>query len=243
MRRQRKPKTRQLGYEPDPELAHQQIVDLVHELNETRIPVTVSKNQSPSYLARLGLSEKQTELRRLVESWKASGPNLRKMFEQEPDLQLRTKKGKTVFYSTPTGRGHLEWLACPSENDHSFPKDDALKEFMTLITNPDWDLLGGPCPRCDNYFLKKTRRKNIYCSRTCSSTATAIPAIRRKRQQEQAKKVAIAQKYIDEWGKSKRRSGWKKWVSIETGYTDRWLTRAINGKTLSAPKTNDMCLS
>jgi hypothetical protein len=238
MKRQRKPKTKQLGYEPDPELAHQQIVDLVHELNETCIRVTLSNSQNPAYLARLGLSEKQEELRRLVESWKASGPNLRKMFEQEPELELRTKKGKTLFWSTPTGRGHLEWGACPTEDNQSSPKDDALKEFMNLITSSDWDLLGGPCPRCRNYFLKKTRRKNIYCSRTCSSTATAIPAIRRKRQQEQAKKIAIAQRCLDEWGKSKRRSGWKKWVSIETGYTDRWLTRAINGKKLSAPNNH-----
>lgn len=184
---------------------------------------------------RLELSEQQRELRLLVERWMKSGPNLRKLFARYPELVDRTKCWEMYFYATPTGQGYLDWNPAYAEASLTLPADYALRDFMTLITNPQWNSLGGPCCRCRNFFLKKTKRKGVYCSRSCSSGGTAASATRKWREREQAKKVNVAQEYITEWGSAKRRLGWKQWVANETGFTIRWLTRAINRGALPAP--------
>lgn len=220
-----------LGYEPDRVLAKLLIKELVRTLNGPKIEVGSNTKRR----VHVDFSETEKELRRLVKSWMASGPNLNKMFKQEPELGLRTKQVQASFWPTPSGRGYLDGLVVSSETKPSSPKDDALREFMTLITNPYWEILGGPCARCKDYYVKKTKRQKIYCSRTCSSRATAIPAVRQKRKQEQDEKIRCAQKYIVEWGNKKRRSEWKRWVSVETGYSIQWLSRAINNGHLQEP--------
>lgn len=32
---------------------------------------------------------------------------------------------------------------------------------MSLITNPEWELHGEPCPQCGNYFLKMLRGRKF----------------------------------------------------------------------------------
>jgi hypothetical protein len=223
-----------IGYEPDPVLAKQQLKDLVKALNRTRIHVT-SGMPKVTRVHPLELTQQQAELRRLVKNWMKSGPNLRRMFKLEPELAIRTKEGRTTFWPTATGRGHLEWIAQPSGPEASTPKDGALIDFMTLITNPEWELLGGPCARCGDYYLKKTRRHSKHCSRTCSSTQTAISSTKRGRAKKQEKKIRLAQESIDQW-QLKPRQTWKKWVSQKTGITDRWLTRAEHNKKIKPPK-------
>ena len=223
------------GYEPNPSLARAQIKSLLPGLNRTRITTALAARPNQDRTIRLPQSKKQRALRRLVEAWQASGPNLAKLFAQNPELELRTKHGATLFYPTKAGRGHLDWAPSPVGVSRHSPEREALEDFMTLIANPRWELLGGPCARCGDYFVKHTKRQKVYCSRTCSSTATAIPAIKRKRQEEQARKIRSAQQCIAEWGKTKRRLGWKQWVSNETGFTIRWLSRAVNSGALRPP--------
>jgi hypothetical protein len=104
-----------------------------------------------------------------------------------------------------------------------------------LVTNPSWRLLAGPCKGCDLYFIKKTTRKRVYCSKTCSSHATALASVRKKRDQVRLEKIAQAQAAIDLWAKARRDSDWKYWVSSETGYSVRWLTRVRNEERLRLP--------
>lgn len=177
----------------------------------------------------------QIELRRLITLWMRSGPHLAKMFRKEPALGRRAQEGKVSFYPAAGGRGYLEWLPILTDAEYLSPQDQAFELFMTLITNPQWELLGGPCRRCGDYYLKKTRRQKAYCSRTCSSTATAVSIMRQRRQQERAKKIRNAQSDIGEWSKNKRRLAWKDWVSNRTGYTVRWITRAVNNGELQPP--------
>jgi hypothetical protein len=59
--------------------------------------------------------------------------------------------------------------------------------------------------------------------------------MRRRRQKEHDNKIRNAQSLIDEWNKNKRRVVWKDWVSNRTGYTIRWITRAVNKKELRPP--------
>ena len=165
------------GYEPNPSLARAQIKSLLPGLNRTRITTALAARPNQDRTIRLPQSKKQRALRRLVEAWQASGPNLAKLFAQNPELELRTKHGATLFYPTKAGRGHLDWAPSPVAGRHS-PEREALEDFMTLIANPRWELLGGPCARCGDYFVKHTKRQKVYCSRTCSSAATAFPQSR-----------------------------------------------------------------
>jgi hypothetical protein len=232
MKKKRTPNPLRFGYEPDPFLAKEQIKEMVRSLNKPMVKIGSNARRVPG-----DLSEIEKELRRLVESWMASGPNLNKMFKEEPELRLRTRQAQANFWPTPTGRGYLDGLVLSSEEKPPSPKDDALRRFMTLITNPYWELLGGPCARCKDYYVKKTKRQKVYCSRTCSSRATAVPAIKQKRQQVQDEKIFLAQKFIAEWRRRAkgRRPEWKRWVSMETGYSIQWLSRAANNGRLQKP--------
>lgn len=223
------------GYEPDSILAKQQMMDLVNALNRIRITTHEEKRPNEPSQVRLGPSDMQIELDRLIKLWMNSGPNLRKMFRKHPELAQRVRAGSTVFSALPYGRGHLEWVPIENERAAPSPEDQALEYFMTLITNPQWKMLGGPCQRCKDYFLKKTRRQRVYCSRTCGSRVTAGQAVNRHRQQQRAKKIEIAQRAIGKYGEQKRRLAWKDWVSNHTGYTTQWITRAANKGELKQP--------
>jgi len=208
-----------IGYEPGHEVSKLHLDALVWNLNK----------------GLSDFSEMRLELRRLVSVWLESGPNLAKLFKNDPELERRTMHGRTLLTPTKTGRGHLHWQPeIPDEDIHS-QKDLALNHFMGLIANPAWELLGGPCTRCKNYYLKNTKGQKSYCSRTCSSAATAIPATKIRRQREHAEKIKRAQEFIHKWAEAKRRLDWKSWVCSQTGYTGRWLTRAVNQRLLRPP--------
>jgi hypothetical protein len=227
--------SKQLGYEPDPILAEHQISDLVRALNRTQITTHEVKRPNDRRTIRLNPSEMQIELRRLIDLWISSGPNVRKMFRREPALDIRVQQGKTIFYPLPGGRGYLEWIPIPAKATTLAPQNQALEYFMTLITNPLWEMLGGPCPCCEDFYLKKTKRRRVYCSRRCSSTATAVPSVSRKRQMVQADRIRCAQDAISEWSKAKRSHPWKDWVSSRTGYNVKWITRAVTKRGLRPP--------
>lgn len=227
--------SKHLGYEPDPILARHQMSDLVHALNPPRITTYEVSQPGDRRTIQLERSEMQVELCRLVTLWISSGPNVRKMLRKEPALAIRVQKGTTIFYPLPGGRGYLEWIPITTEVTELSPQDRALEYFMSLITNPQWQMLGGPCRRCEDFYLKETNRRRVYCSRKCSSAATAVPSVSRRRRQVQANRIRGAQDAIDEWSKAKRRTGWKDWVSSRTGYTVKWITRAVTNKGLRPP--------
>ena len=77
-------------------------------------------------------------------------------------------------------------------------EEHALSEFMQLITNPLWWKLGGPCERCDDYYLKKRKGQKRFCSQRCGSATTATAATQKSRAQRQKNKIQLAQKAMDE---------------------------------------------
>jgi hypothetical protein len=184
---------------------------------------------------RLPESEMENELRRLVEAWKRSGPNVTKLFEQEPELAAFSKRGQITFYPTDTGRVYLEWSPSDVIQEVSPPKDVALDRFMTLITNPNWKTLGGPCRCCGDYFIKMVDRPRVYCSPRCGARVSAVVAVKTKRERDHAEKVKAAQALIEEWKEKKRRADWKVWIASDVKFTNRWLTRAVNRGDLKPP--------
>lgn len=234
----RKRREKPLGYEPYPDLAKSQMHDLVHALNGAKPRISRTKGSGKFEPVKLQLTDDQIELRQLVQKWMGSGPDLIKMFNNEPTLAPLLRRGRTIFYPVHDGRGHLDWIPTIASRSGSSYKEQTLKDFMILITNPLWELLGGPCARCGDYYLKKVKRQKIYCSRNCGSEMTAIAAMKRRRKEEHAKKIRCAQDAIDGWSKAKRRLTWQDWVLNHTGYTARWITRAANKKDLKSPDGN-----
>ena len=222
------------GYEPYPALAMRQMQNIVSALNGPTIHITAADHSRPKKRISPPMSASQKQLQRLVREWMDSGPDLLKMFRKEPELEQLVRNGVTRFYPVHGGRGHLDWIPAVSELPSSY-EAHALEDFMVLITNPLWELLGGPCVRCNNYYLKKTRRQKIYCSRSCGAKQTAHEAVTRRRKEEHSKKLRLAAKAGREWGEKKRRDTWREWVSRRTGLTGRWITRAVNRGELSRP--------
>ena len=85
-----KTKFKSLGYEPNPDLAMEQIKDLVKWLNGPTIKVALSANPKAKRKVRLPHNGRELQLRALVQEWKESGPNINKLFKKRPELKAIT---------------------------------------------------------------------------------------------------------------------------------------------------------
>ena len=112
------------------------------------------------------------------------------------------------------------------------------RELLTVLVNhPQQDKLAGPCPRCGRYFIKRTSKQKVYCSRNCGTGSTAAIATRKRRQQEHAEKLHRAEKSATRWSMAPRRKGWKEWTNAEhPDITPKWLTRAVRRGELKEPR-------
>jgi len=179
--------------------------------------------------------ELSSELRTLVKRWQESGPNLVKLLDSDKTLADRTRHGRTLLVPTASGRGHLLWLSTsPDFNPRSW-KDHALAHFLDLVVNPQWHKLGGPCARCSQYYIKKTKRQKTYCSRKCGSALTAATTVQKARKAEHEHKLRRAQIALDSWASKHTRLSWKQSVSNKTRLTTKGLTRALNKGELQVP--------
>ena len=176
-----------------------------------------------------------SELRKLVDAWQRSGPNLDKMLRDDTVLADRVRHGRTLLAPTHAGKGHLLWLPTPHGLDPNSWEGVALAHFMDLVVNPSWHKLGGPCQRCEKYYIKKTSRQKTYCSRRCGAMRTAIENTRRRRQEERVCKLRQAKESATRWATIRTPHPWKEWVSLQTKITVKWLTRAVNRGDLKAP--------
>jgi hypothetical protein len=204
------------------------------------------------HICRVLNGEKQPELQlalsRLVKSWQASGPNLKKMmhsdFGQWRDVQ---ESWKATWLPTRTGRAQLVLLPDLPAGHMKKGRDGAYRPtleggalvlFYSLTLNPEWKRLGGPCEHCTRYYVMNTVRQTKYCSRRCSSFATATASTRKRLDEEHADKLRRARAAAQMWPKIRTRLNWKQWVSRkEPDITPKWLTRAVNKGELRSPQS------
>lgn len=177
----------------------------------------------------------QLELRRLVDQWHASGPNLVKLLKENEQLRSAVDSGRTFLMPTRTGRAFLSWEPAPRSKDRDLNMEFAVYHFVSLIVNPECDLLGLPCVRCGKYFVKKNRRQTKYCSKVCGSRMTGAESQRNKRRADRAERIQTAQTAIEQWKSSGSKREWKAFVSMKTKFTLHWLTRAARSGSLTAP--------
>jgi hypothetical protein len=181
--------------------------------------------------------KESVELRRLVAAWFASGPNLRKMLHSDFVLWGAVQNAWASRY-LPTGKGraYIALFPEPDSGENESAKDEAHKLFAALTLNSQCNLLAGPCARCGAYYIKKTRRQKVYCSQRCGSAATALPAVRKKRAAERARKVTLVRAALSRWKSAPSGQNWKEWVSKRTGLTVKWLSQAANRGDFSPPR-------
>jgi hypothetical protein len=178
------------------------------------------------------------ELRRLITLWQRSGPNLKAMVYADHSLwNDLTKAFRVLWLPSRTGRSYLQLMP---KGDSLDPNSTARFEFLSLTLNPDCDKLGGPCPRCEKYFIRKTARLSVYCSPRCASQDSAIKRTNEVREERHKDKLALAEKARDRWKellrKGRTKKDWKEWIAASNPeITVRFLTRAVNKGELVAP--------
>lgn len=218
------------------ELTKEDLNIVVRVLNGEPVFTAQWRDYLPPGLRERDFAALRLELQELVTAWKRSGPNLTKMLDANKDLSKKVEKGKTLLVTSDSGRAQLMWIPDPAPLPERTVLDHAAVLFVNLVLNPYWESLGGPCRRCDKYYIKKTVRQESYCSRRCGAAITALEATRSRRQAQLEKKLEMAQGAIKEWQKQRPAVDWKSWVCLQTELTLTFLTRAVNNGAIHPPK-------
>src|SRR5882762_4014453 len=138
----------------DPVTGLQEIVDVLND----------GKKADPRLTAR-----SHQKLLRLVRAWKKSGPDLLKMdVSREDDVSLDDIKGAYEWVLAPASDGRAYVSLSPTGKNF---RDIVAVHFGRLILSPNCEKLGGPCPKCERYYVKQTLRPSAFCSRKCAGGA------------------------------------------------------------------------
>lgn len=182
----------------------------------------------------------------LVERLKGCDGNLKKMMDDDPELErVVTTVCGGCWRLTATGRAHMvlqpswEQILLSSEPGQMVtarPERMAALLFHVGTLNPEWDKLAGPCARCGRYYLKKRASQKIYCSRRCGNAATAVARTRERIAAERKDKLKRAKAAIRKWRSATTQQDWKSWVEQTTKIDPRFLTRAVHKGDLVPPK-------
>ena|SRR5271165_1052015 len=178
------------------------------------------------------------ELRRLVQAWFDSGPNVAKLLSDDPFLARLSPIVRAHLEPTKGSHAHLSYLDGPDTDlPLSDPLEPALGIFFLFLLNPHNVKLGGPCKHCGKYYVKRTTRQKVYCSKRCGLKHTSQAFIRKQRELEHQKTLHKANHYSAKWSKTNTRKGWKDWVSDNALISKHFLTRAVkNGELLEPVK-------
>lgn len=115
------------------------------------------------------------------------------------------------------------------------PIDNAIAEFIMLRLNQLSWKLAGPCSDCREWFLKKTKKKTIYCSTRCAVSA----AQKGRRGDLLREKIDLAQEALDRYQSRPLRYrdvDWKTWAADAAGTTTKSITRWITKGYLRPPQ-------
>jgi hypothetical protein len=174
------------------------------------------------------------ELRRLVVAWRECDSSLLGLWLKDPELQDDMSKGR--FFIQPHGiGGKIMHIPYGAVNPGLSSRKAALAMFTSLMTHPRIEAFGGPCKRCSRYYLRKTTRQSIYCSRRCGAANNATFYTRARREKIHKEKLDLAKSAVTEWTPGRNNRDWKRGVAREAGVTVKWLTRAVNKGDLSGP--------
>jgi hypothetical protein len=181
-------------------------------------------------------SSAQRELRRLTRTWFESGPNTRKLLANDPVLMSELNNFRVNLIPTGTGRAQLMWFTLPVETNKPDSSSLAYGHFISFLLNPENRKLAGPCKKCDRYYIKKTKRRVVFCTDTCGSQYTSREWNRSRANEDQARKLQRAQRCLLQWANTKTRMTWKDFVHRETTISKNFLTRVEKRGLLVPPE-------
>lgn len=176
------------------------------------------------------------ELRRLIQDWRSSGPNLIKMLEADPALYNKLKDDfSAVWLPSESGRSFISFNTRASYTD---PHHAARVFFVRITLSPEWDKMGGPCLRCQRFYIKQRISQTSYCSRRCGNAATAALRTRQRLDTEHIDKLTRSKQDQIRWKRDfkngRTKIGWKEFVSARhPDISVKFLTRAVNKGELS----------
>ena len=150
--------------------------------------------------------EGQKLLRELVVKWANCGRSFNRLLKKEPALAtLIGQSWKAFPLPASDGGAYLCVIPSPRTSNLSPGSAFALYLFMNFLVHRGAQRLGGPCTRCHRYFVKKTMRQTVYCSRKCAKDATAAVVNvhswnERKARMFQPKHITIAWERLKQFG-------------------------------------------
>lgn len=137
---------------------------------------------------------------------------------------------------------HIELDGTHTVNDDPSPWNEALRQFRHLLINRRSGFLGGPCRNRkkhqdqDHYYVRRTLRPSVFCSRQCASDAATAT----DRDNKRKNKLKKARKAIANYPKRPARFsdlGWKEYVNkAEPSISKRFLTMALRDGDLKEPQ-------
>jgi hypothetical protein len=158
---------------------------------------------------------------RYVRNWQKSGPDLWKMKIPRGDVPARATDLLRAMEKThrlklaPMHDGSAVWTGFPSGPNNDLP----LIYFTRLVTGVPWRL-GGPCPNCNKWFVKKTERDaTIYCSKTCGNTSRQA----RLRAEKRKELLKTTQRAINYYAYS------KELIRLDHKSAEQLLTKDVGG--------------
>jgi hypothetical protein len=191
---------------------------------------------------------RRAEMRRLFEAWRSSGPDVKKLLRDNPELReyVYGEHGVPMWRAVPhlQGTGILIEIQPLSPNREmtreELNRDHTRRLFMHFLMNHLRDQIIGPCARkkCDQYFRRRRKADTKYCSRACAQLQAGSDSADRRRDQERENKMARAQKSMERWAwaRTKTRLDWKAFVQQqEPDITPKFLTRAVTQGHLKPP--------
>jgi len=180
----------------------------------------------------------RTNLLQLIDEWQKSGDLNRMKFPQDcPSLWQMQAEIRVFLSPTSSRRAYVTWAYGPRKRAWT-AWDHAASWFIQLITNPECERLGGPCPRCGKYFVRAGAKEKTYCSRECASVSSALESTKLRRAKEHADRLLRAENAIKRYRNNTGR--WESWkdcvTASEPDISKKFLTRAVNSGELSAPQ-------
>jgi hypothetical protein len=182
----------------------------------------------------------QMELYRLIDAWKASGPNVAKLLKAEEEFAAASSQIETVMVATTGPRARIVSTG-PQNIDLSHPHLIAWGIFTLFLLNPWNEQLGGPCAHCGQYFVKTKRTKGRYCSSKCYNRVSSRLTNEKRRNEAKERQVAEVIRFQQKWcrlsstSRTKLRSTWREWVQRESGISKHFITRALREGLISDP--------
>lgn len=172
-------------------------------------------------------------------------PLLFKMRSPTGSPTLQKAKKCLIALLTPQGKG-AGFMIAYSPRRRWTAWDYAWNHFIHFLQNEAIERLAGPCKKCGRYYVRKTAKPSVYCSRQCASQATAIKRTTEYRKLQHIRKLEHAANGIERWrslaAKGRTKKGWKEFLADHYKSEDstidltvRFLSRAVNNGELVPP--------